>query len=256
MRPRPVIGLTMHIPALLPGDPSRACTIGQAYLGPLAAAKAIPWPVALPACDGTTLRLIYDRLDGVFLTGGADIDPGHYDQPRQPHCGASDPVRDWVDLTLARWAVADGKPLLGVCRGFQVLNVACGGALHQDLTACRPSAVKHDCFSSPAFEPDHLAHHVRLLSGSRLAEVLGCAETEVNSRHHQGVGRLAPGLQATAVAPDDLIEGVEGVNGAYVVGVQWHPEDLVAAHPAMRRLFEDFVDAARSFAATATGRIG
>jgi putative glutamine amidotransferase len=256
MRFRPVIGLTMHVPAPLPGDASRACSIAQTYTGVVAAARGIPWPIAVPACDGTILREIYDRLDGVFLTGGADVDPGHYDQPRQPCCGASDVVRDWLDLTLARWALADGKPLLGVCRGFQVLNVACGGALHQDLGTCRPSPLKHDCFSSPEFRPDHLAHRVRLVPRSRLAAVMATTEAEVNSRHHQGVQRLAPGLHATAFAADDLIEGVEGANGAYLVGVQWHPEDLVEAHPAMRRLFEDFVDAARKFAATATRRSG
>jgi putative glutamine amidotransferase len=210
--------------------------------------------VALAACDGATLRVIYDRLDGVFLTGGADVDPGHYGQPRHRHCGPSDMLRDWVDLTLARWAVADGKPLLGVCRGIQVLNVACGGSLHQDLATCRPSAVKHDCFSSPGFAPNHLAHRIRVVPGSRLAGVLRSTDVEVNSRHHQGLGQLAPGLHGTAFAPDELVEGVEGADGSYLVGVQWHPEDLTEADPAMRRLFEDFADAARSFAARATGR--
>jgi putative glutamine amidotransferase len=227
----------------------RAWSIGQAYVEGLIAVQAIPWPVAPASCDEAMLRHIYECLDGVFLTGGGDIDPSCYGARREPRCGPSDALRDWIDLTLARWAFRDGKPLLGVCRGIQALNVACGGALYQDLGEERSSGLKHDCFCTAAFPPDHIAHAVRLSRRSRLAEVLGSDEVQVNSRHHQGLRELGLGLVATAYAPDDLIEAVEGTNGTYLVGVQWHPEDLVASSPAMRRLFDDFVDAARSFAA-------
>src|SRR5262249_51968427 len=160
-----------------------------------------------------------------------------YGARRQPDCGPSDAVRDWLDLTLARWAIHDGKPVLGVCRGIQALNVACGGGLYQDLDHDTRSGIKHDYFCTSAFHPGRLSHGVRILGRSRLAAVLGSQAVEVNSRHHQGLRQLGRGLTATAFAPDDLIEAVEGANGAYLVGVQWHPEDLTEACPAMQRLF-------------------
>jgi putative glutamine amidotransferase len=148
-------------------------------------------------------------------------------------------------MHLIRWAVRDGKPVLGVCRGIQVLNVAAGGSLYQDLRAQRGNGIKHDYFPMDGpYSRDMLAHGVRVTPGSRLAGILGAEETQVNSMHHQAIKDLAPGLLASAVAPDGLIEGIEGANGQYVVGVQWHPEELVETMPAMRQLFASFVEAA------------
>src|SRR5262249_46548329 len=159
-----------------------------------------------------------------------------------------DADRDWAELTLTRWALAEGKPFFGVCRGIQALNVALGGSLYQHVPEQHPRALKHDCFpgADPAgpYTPDYLAHPVRVEAGRGAADVLGERQLPVNSMHHQGIKRLAPRLAAVAFAPDGLIEGVEVAGAAFCVGVQWHPEELTATQPPMRRLFTEFVAAA------------
>jgi putative glutamine amidotransferase len=205
--------------------------------------------VPLLADDLDTVRLIYERLDGILLAGGVDLDPGTFGEPPHPALGNVDPARDTVELALARWAIEDGKPLLGLCRGLQVINVALGGTLHQDLAAELPGAIKHDYFPTSGFERDYLAHRVSLTEGTRLARTFGAVEVAVNSMHHQGIKRLGDELVASARAPDGLIEGIELPSDAdFVVGVQWHPETLEAKEPRTRGLFEAFVGAARRFA--------
>jgi putative glutamine amidotransferase len=242
---RAVIGIVTQTQEPSPGQSPRAWIMGSKYIEVLAALGAVPWLIPLLRDDTETLRCLYERLDGLFLTGGVDVDPANYHEPRHERCGVTDPDRDWTELTLIRWAVADHKPVLGVCRGIQILNVAAGGTLYQDLTAQRPHALKHDYFA-PGGNPtrDYLAHEIRPVPGSRLAAVLGSEEVPVNSMHHQGIKDLAPGLAPTAFAPDGLIEGVEGRNGRFLLGVQWHPEELADGDPAMRRLFTAFLAAA------------
>jgi putative glutamine amidotransferase len=244
---RPVIGIATQTLEAVPGKLPRAWVMGQKYVRTLTAAGALPWLVPLLPDDEPTLRALYDRLDGVFLTGGVDVDPSSYGEPRHQRCGDTDPARDWTELRLVRWALADNKPILGVCRGIQAINVALGGSLYQDLGAQRPGGLRHDYFPAADGTPprDHLAHAVRVEPGTRLGRLLGAAEVAVNSMHHQGVRRLAAGLVASAFAPDGLVEGFEGVNGHFLVGVQWHPEELAERDAAMRRLFLAFVDAAR-----------
>src|SRR5262245_6631856 len=201
--------------------------MGQRYVRVLADAGATPWLIPLlPGED--TLRAVYEHLDAVFLTGGVDVDPANYGEERHELCDRSDPARDWAEITLVRWALADHKPVLGVCRGIQVVNVACGGSLYQHVADQHPRAIKHDYFPSAApeqgsYKRDYLAHPVRVERGTRLGRLLGDAELRVNSMHHQGIKRLAPGLVPAAHAPDGLIEGLESGNGRYLVAVQWHP---------------------------------
>jgi putative glutamine amidotransferase len=241
---RPVIGLAVQTLEAGPGRQPPCWSVGQCYVRTLAAAGGLPWLVPLLP-DEAVLRAVYDRLDGVLLAGGADLDPAAYGEERHPLCDRPDPARDRTELALARWAAAEGKPLLGVCRGIQALNVALGGSLHQHLAERHGGAIKHDYFSSGGeYARDYRPHAVRVAPGSRLGRVLGAEEVPVNSMHHQGIRRLAPGLRATAFAPDGLIEGVEGEGGRYLVGVQWHPEELAEADPVMMRLFRDFVEAA------------
>jgi len=246
---RPIIGVATQSLEPLPGKLPACWVMGQRYVRVLAAAGAVPVLIPLLIGDEQTLRLTYERLDGVFLTGGVDVDPACYGEPRHERCDRSDAARDWVELELVRWAIADGKPILGVCRGLQLINVACGGSLYQHVPEEHPSPVKHDCFPSVGeYSRDYLAHSVRVEGGTRLGRLLG-GETPVNSMHHQGVKRLAPGLRASAFAPDGLIEGAEGEGGHYLVGVQWHPEELAKAHAPQRRLFTDFLAAAGAFGA-------
>ncbi len=244
MPARPVIGITTQTLEAIPDQLPRCWVMSQRYVHVLSAAGAIPWVIPLLERDEATLREIYDRLAGLFLPGGVDIDPATYGEAAGPACGRTDPARDWTELLLARWALADHKPLLAVCRGVQLLNVAVGGTLYQDIGTQVPAAIKHDNFPSGGFRRDALSHAVHLAAGSRLARLLETDTLSVNSMHHQGIARLAPGLQAVATAQDGLIEGVEATNGTFVVGVQWHPEDLVDVDPRMRRLFEAFISSA------------
>ncbi|MGQ0702307.1 MAG: gamma-glutamyl-gamma-aminobutyrate hydrolase family protein, partial [Gemmatimonadales bacterium] len=144
-----------------------------------------------------------------------------------------------------RWAVEDRKPVLGLCRGHQVLNVALGGTLWQDIAAQVPSAIKHDYFPTAGYARDFRAHEVSLQSGSRLADVFGEGAIQVNSMHHQGVKDLAPALVASAWSPDRLVEGFESGNQHYLVGVQWHPEVFEPTDQRTRRLFREFVEVAQ-----------
>ncbi len=251
MSQRPVVGVATQSLEPIPGKLPPCWVMGQRYVRVLAAAGAVPWLVPLLHGDEDTLRAIYERLDAIFLTGGVDVDPACYGEDRHERCDRADPARDWTEITLVRWALADDKPVLGVCRGIQVINVACGGSLYQHVPEQRRSDVKHDCFPSPAgaapgqpYTRDYLAHPVRVESRSRLGRLLGQDEVPVNSMHHQGIKRLAPGLRASAHAPDGLIEGVEAVGSEYLLGVQWHPEELAERHAHQRRLFTDFIAAA------------
>lgn len=192
-------------------------------------------PVHTPPAALPDLRA---RLDGLLMTGGGDVDPSLFDGREHPRISELDRQRDDLELAMARLAAQTGWPLLAICRGIQVLNVALGGSLYTHIADQFASAQRHDFDSKTQRET--LAHRVRLLPGSLLANALGSLEVEVNSLHHQGVERLADGLTATAWAPDGLVEGVEVMGHPYAVGVQWHPECLVDSQP-MQSLFRSFV---------------
>lgn len=245
---RPVIGLATQTLEAVPGKLPPCWIMGQRYVRVLAAAGAVPLLLPLLHDDEDTLRALYRQLDAVFLTGGVDVCPENYGEPRHEKCDRADPARDAVEIQLIRWAIADAKPVLGVCRGIQVLNVACGGSLYQHLADQLPEGIKHDYFPTPERPArDYLAHEVEVDADTRLGRLLRAARLPVNSMHHQGIKQLAPSLRASARAPDGLIEGVEGTGGGYVVAVQWHPEELADAHDAQRRLFTDFIAAAGAF---------
>jgi putative glutamine amidotransferase len=246
MRRRPIIGIptqTLHsidgIPEALP----ESWVMNQRYSRAVAAAGGLPVMVPLLE-DEDVLRGLYDRMDAVLIPGGVDLDPGTYGEAPLPTCGRLDPDRDRVELQFARWAIAEGKPLFGLCRGLQILNVALGGTLYQDIAAQRSDALKHDYFPTAGFSRDHLAHPVTVVSGSRLHALVGTAPLKVNSMHHQAVKDLGPGLVSTAVAPDGVIEAIEASANQFMLGVQWHPESLTDRDPRMQRLMAGFVEAA------------
>jgi putative glutamine amidotransferase len=247
---RPVIGVPTQTLQSLGGVSAEippSWVMSQRYILTLTDAGALPWMV--PLVDDETLRGIYEELDGGFLPGGADIDPATYGRDPHPLCDKTDPARDRVEVALARWALADGKPVLGVCRGMQLINVAAGGSLYQDLAEQLPGALKHDYFpfAGQGFTRDYLAHEVTVAEGTRLARTFGAGALRVNSMHHQGVRELGAGLVATAHAPDGLVEALEGSDGSYLVAVQWHPEALTDADERPRRLFAEFVEAAGEY---------
>ncbi len=214
----------------------------RAYLAALCQAGAAPViiPRGLPA---ETLRPIFERIGGLLLAGGGDISPARLGGGTHPTVYGIDDERDELEYTLVRWAAAEGKPFLGICRGIQVVNAALGGSLYLDIAAQRPGSLEH---SSPPNAPGtHLAHRVRLEPDSRLARLMAQAEGPVNSLHHQAVQAAAPGLQVSAWAEDGLVEGVELHRHPFGVAVQWHPE-LLTDRVEMRRLFEGLAAAAQS----------
>lgn len=243
MTPRPIIGITTQTLEAIPGELPRCWVMSQRYVDVLTQAGALPWVVALTR-DMATLRAVYERLDGVFLPGGVDMDPSTYRESKLAVCGPTDPDRDRVEIALVQWAMAERKPLLAVCRGVQVLNVAAGGTLYQDLEHWTADPIKHDYWPSDGHHRDDLVHEIRVERGTQLASIMGAGVSTVNSMHHQGVKTLAPSLVPNAYAPDGLIEGVEGRDDAYLLGVQWHPEELVEQAQSARRLFESFIEAA------------
>ena len=215
--------------------------------------EAAPIMVPLLADDEATLRAVYERIEGLFLAGGVDIDPASYREDKLDVCGRTDPDRDQVELLLTRWALADGKPVLGVCRGMQVINVACGGSLLQDVEHQGDRAIKHDYFPTQGFERDYLAHIATVEPDSKLGRIYGADAIMVNSMHHQGIRELGTGLTAPVIAPDGLIEGLETTDDTFVVGVQWHPEMLIEKDQGTRRLFSEFVQAASHYAGSRNG---
>ncbi len=214
--------------------------VSHAYVQ--AVVRAGGMPVLIPSTvlesDWAHLR---QRLDGLLLSGGGDLDPAHFNGESHPRLYGIEPERDRLELELARLAVESGWSLLGICRGAQVLNVAQGGTLYTHIADQHPNALRHDYF--PDVRRDYLAHPVRVEAQCRLASILGETTLPVNSLHHQGIQQLAPGLVACAWAPDGLVEAIELPSHPFAVGVQWHPEWLPDA-PAMQALFKAFVQAA------------
>lgn len=177
--------------------------------------------VLLPPQDPEALERILPHLDGLLLPGGGDVDPARYGEEPHPRLGEVSPERDAHELYLARYAAEKGLPALGVCRGIQVMNVALGGTLYQDLEAQGLQEVQH-YQKSP---PPALAHGVRLVAASPLSQLFPEA-FRVNSYHHQGLKALGRGLKPLAVAPDRLVEAVALEGHPLFLGVQWHPELL------------------------------
>lgn len=214
----------------------------QTYIQALIRAGAAP--LLFPQLDDMDLlRTMYDRVDALLLPGGEDIDPAHYGESVQEWCGPISPVRDVMELALARWATADGKPLLAICRGIQVLNVALGGSLYQDIPAQVPGAARHAWY--PNHPRDYLPHHIHIGPSTRLAHIVGTTSLPINSLHHQAVKDLAPGLTVMGRTPDQIIEAVEVEGHPYAIGVQWHPEELAANDVRAQALFDALIQACR-----------
>ena len=228
MKPAPAVAVTA--PRRLVEGRERV-TLNTAYVRALEGAGLVPLAVpTMLAADRAGAALAAVR--GLVLTGGEDVAPARYGAAPHPRLGDVDPVRDAAELALIAAARARGLPILAICRGTQILNVALGGTLYQDLDSERPGPVPHN---------DETGRHpVHVEAGSLLERTLGTRSASVNSRHHQAIRDLAPGLKAVAWADDGIIEGAEPSDAKepWMVAVQWHPEDLTE-----RALFDGFARA-------------
>ncbi len=223
--------------------PKRAPTyeIPQAYLDAILTAGGLPMllPASLPLA---ALPGLMARYDGFVLSGGGDVDPALYGSQLIAAIHSIDPERDAFERALIPLVLQADKPLLAICRGIQILNVALGGSLYEDAASQLPNALRHDWY--PDIPRDYLAHTVEVELGSRLVEILGTRTLRTNSLHHQAIRQPAPALEVVAHAEDGVIEAVELPGKRFAIGVQWHPECL-PEEPAMQRLFSEFVNAAR-----------
>ena len=226
MTVRPLIGVTI----------GPECE-GAGYLRlrstyPRAIEQAGGVPVLIPPLREESLSAVLHRLDGLVLPGGADVDPAYYGEAREERTEVNSGL-DELELSVAKWAVTSDVPTLGICRGQQVLNVACGGKLLQHIDDHRQGEPR-----------DRLVHPLLVQQGSRLAEILG-THLEVNTHHHQAIraDALGAGLRPVAWSPDGIVEGLEGQAHPWLLAVQFHPEDLVGFHEPSQRLFQAFVQA-------------
>jgi putative glutamine amidotransferase len=237
----PVIGITGRIEqsVRLPSMP--IISMSRSYVRAVAIAGGAP-VVTVPHAEEAALRAVFARLDGLLLSGGGDVLPAFYGEDDSGLLWAVDEQRDQTELTLARWALSEGLPLLAICRGTQVLNVAAGGTLIQDIATGVPDSLTHSTVA--VHPPGGVAHAARLVQGSRLSRLFGTGEIGVNSAHHQAVKDLGAGLVVTARAPDGVIEGIEAPDHPFCVGVQWHPETMLETQSRMLRLFEALVERA------------
>ena len=232
---KPIIGVTAAL------RPESIIGVRNQYLESVTRAGGIPvlLPITAPEED---LRAVFDRLDGLLITGGADVDPARYGEEKRPECGAVIPERDRAEWLYAGLAIERDLPTLGICRGCQVLNVVYGGTLHQDIeTALGVPRGVH------AQEADYAVttHEVVVEPGTLLDAVEGLTEVSVNSKHHQAVKDLAPALRLDARSKaDGIIESFDDPAKRFMLGVQWHPEMLSHLRPEAQALFDALVDAA------------
>ena len=233
---KPVIGL---VPLVDEGRKSLWMLPG--YMEGIAGAGGLSFMLPLSG-DEADLSRLFSLCDGLLLTGGHDVSPALYGQSPLPVCGACSPERDRMESILLRLAMAENKPVLGICRGLQFMNAALGGSLWQDLPSQHPSGISHH--GAPPY--DRPVHAVTVLPDTPLSAVLGESSLPVNSYHHQAVRELAPCLRPMALSPDGLVEAAWHPEMHFLWGVQWHPEFSFRTDAASRSLFRAFVDACRS----------
>jgi putative glutamine amidotransferase len=235
----PIIGLTTYNGKNKYGHPIVAL-MGK-YISAVSEAGGVP--MLIPSgITGEAVKALFERLDGILLTGGGDIGTVRFNGEPHLRVEGVESERDTLEFALIQEAAETGKPFLGICRGFQVVNVALGGTLYTDIQDQLPGAIKHDYDSDS--QRQFLAHAIRLEKDSSLAGILGEPGLKVNSLHHQGAKDLAPALKPAAYAPDGLLEGLELPGHPFGMAVQWHPEWLTD-QPVTRRLFGAFIKAAK-----------
>ena len=236
----PLIGISSTLLKVESGSfmGCKRTAVCHAYIHAIQLAGGIP--IVLPVIDDQTKILHQlEWLDGLLLSGGYDVCPLFYEE--EPLVGLEEicPLRDAYEIELVQTARLLQKPIFGICRGLQLLNVALGGTLYQDIRTALPSANQH----SQRADPDDAVQTIDLVAGTRLHQIMGESTITTNTFHHQAIKKLASDLHINARARDGIIEGVEGKTDLFLLGVQWHPEMMVIKHSSMLKLFQAFVEA-------------
>lgn len=228
---KPIIGITIDM-----GEEGKQF-IKKEYVRAIIRAGGLPF--LIPSGIEEDAVQVTDRIDGLLLTGGDDINPLLFDEEPHPGLGKVTPERDTTELVLARLMLACDKPILGICRGLQLLNVAFGGTVYQDIYHQHEGPLLQHRQQAPHHHP---SHYVQLEKGGILEEIAGCDRILVNSFHHQAVKDVPAPLMVTGVASDQIIEAIESTDHQFVLAVQWHPELLAANGDAVSlRIFEQFI---------------
>jgi len=241
--PVPVIGITGRLDRSARPPNVSVIALSRTYVRAVKLGGGAP-AIVMPYLEEAALRAIFNRLDGLLLSGGGDISPALFGEEDSGLLWSTDEQRDRAELKLARWALVEDLPLLGICRGAQMLNVAAGGTLIQDVATQVPNALTHSAVTGRPMAS--IAHTVEIAESSLLAQVFGAGELDVNSAHHQAAKAIGAKMVVTARAPDGIVEGIEAPEHPFCLGVQWHPEVMVDSYPIMCRLFEALVEAARA----------
>ncbi len=233
---RPLIGIPCHAD-YLDGSRRPVYSNNRAYVRAIERAGGVP--ILIPLYDDLSLlETILPRLDGLLLSGGADIDPSRFGEEPHPLSDVPDKTLDEVELKLAAWAMQEDVPTLGVCRGIQVLNVAAGGTLYQDICSLRPDSMEHTHRDKPR---DYLAHRVEVQPGSQMEHVLCTHSLMVNSLHHQAIKQPGKGVVISGRADDGIAEMLEMPAARFILAVQFHPEEIYMKEAHCARLFKAFV---------------
>lgn len=235
---KPIIGITTLCENRI--KRSYQC-ISYHYIRSIELSGGIPFPLPL---SQQGLETYLEVIDGLVLSGGEDIAPSNYKETPLPELGEVCAVRDGFEIKLFLKAIEKKMPVLGICRGHQLMNVALGGNLYQDIHAVQGSSFNHLAVDQPV---DTLSHTVTLETTSKLYEILGQKEMQVNTLHHQAIKELGKDLKVAATSFDGLIEGIEYTGGSFALGVQWHPEDLAIKHMDFIKLFDELVKEAGQY---------
>jgi len=235
---RPLIGIPCH--ALNRAETGRPIYANnRTYVHAVESAGGLP--ILIPMInDLNTLTALLSRLDGLILPGGIDLHPSRYGEEVHPLTEKADLELDEFEIILASWAFQQDIPVLGICRGMQLINIVLGGTLFQDISNQYPNSIAHTHRHLPR---THLAHHIVVEPGSRMETILGAREVKVNSLHHQAIKEPGKGVRITGRAPDGIAELLEVTGYRFVMAAQSHPEEIYSIEPAFERLFAAFVQA-------------
>ncbi|MDH5638686.1 MAG: gamma-glutamyl-gamma-aminobutyrate hydrolase family protein [Nitrospinota bacterium] len=249
----PVVGLTADTDSVVAqkGYAQERFVLKKAYFDAVIASGGIP--LLIPAYEKPRHTDIYlSMIDGLIVTGGYfDIDPQLYGEKKRFRVDEVKPERTMMEIRLIKKAVRMGMPTLGVCGGMQAINVAYDGGLYQDISSQVTGALRHEQKPKPANKPSHAA---QLAPGSRLANIMRAEKIRVNSTHHQAVCKVGRNLTVCAFSSDGVAEAIEGRGPGFLLGVQWHPEQLLGKTPESARLFKAFVAQCRHFKKSQAGR--